>query len=153
MGSIPRPNSCQFDLICLSQSYAICKRSMMAACQVCGWIKSEDTNFSCKIIFLQFFLISLVYLRKTRKVIMLSRHFPSAKFDSENIFGTPAQSRCSFLLGCCDQLDTIPALMEGCRKVILNDVCECWIFYWAFYAQFSKSIYSLQNLSFYDCEN
>lgn len=70
---------------------------------------------------------------------MLSRHFPSAKFNSENIFGTPAQSRCSFLLGCCDQLDTILSLKEGCRKVILTDVCECWIFYWALYAQSSKS--------------
>lgn len=72
-------------------------------------------------------------LEKLEKWSCLSHIFHLQKCNSENVFGPPAPSKCSTKML---WLVTLPALMEGCRKIMLIGVCECWIFYQAFYAEF-----------------
>ena len=72
-------------------------------------------------------------LETLQKWSCFSDIFHLQKCNLENVFGTPVPSKCSTGML---WLGTWPALMEGCRKITLIDLCEGWIFYQAFYAEF-----------------
>ena len=135
MASISRSNSCQFNLICLSQNL-ICKVRMILSCQVCGWIKSENTKLLCR----KYFPSLLPYFssipQKNRKSDHTQQIFSICNFEFRKHVLNTCTVKVFYQDAVTSQTLYLPSWKDA--RNILIDACECWTFYQAFYANFSK---------------